>query len=519
MATTELRHPPPPGVRIDPARAAKAAEALRRYEGDERPFPSLLVRAGALVPQGSFAERQAEYLSPAPAQVDALRAALAEKRIGIVAHFYMDASIQGLLTALESTNVFIADSLAMGDAAVHMAQAGVQHLLCLGVDFMSENCRAVLDMNGFQHVPVYRLAAEQIGCSLATAAEQPGYSEWLEAAKKAGNAAHVVYINTSLLTKAKAHNIVPTITCTSSNVVDTILQIAVQAPEANIFYGPDSYMGRNLRTLFEHLASLPDEEVKKIHPQHTAATVKALLERFNFYERGYCLVHHMFGYEVVRRIRKSYITGSPDDAFCTAHLEVPGEMFELAVRQQREGKGVVGSTSNILDFITKKTHEAVDNSAVPSQRLRFILGTEAGMTTSIVRKVQDILRTRPERDVAVEIIFPVSSQAIAPAADMPELGIVPGVCGGEGCSLAGGCASCPFMKMNTLAGMLDVVAKIDSDDPAACAWLARLQPRVYTERVGGKTAAELGTVPIRYMREFQRTHRLPDAFVAATVAK
>lgn len=44
-----------------------------------------------------------------------------------------------------------------------MAKLGVKYVLCLGVDFMSENCRAVLDMNGYQDVAVYRLCSEQIG--------------------------------------------------------------------------------------------------------------------------------------------------------------------------------------------------------------------------------------------------------------------------------------------------------------------------------------------------------------------
>ena len=37
-----------------------------------------------------------------------------------------------------------------------------------------------------------------------------------------------VYINTSLRTKAYAHEAVPTITCTSSNVVQTVLQAFAQ---------------------------------------------------------------------------------------------------------------------------------------------------------------------------------------------------------------------------------------------------------------------------------------------------
>lgn len=33
--------------------------------------------------------------------------------------------------------------------------------------------------------------------------------------------------------------------------------------------------------------------------------------------------------------------------------------------------------------------------------------------------------------------------------------------GGEGCSTAGGCATCPFMKMNDLDALLDVAGHAD----------------------------------------------------------
>ena len=36
---------------------------------DAAPFPSLIIRADELVPQGSFAEAQAEYLSPDPSAI------------------------------------------------------------------------------------------------------------------------------------------------------------------------------------------------------------------------------------------------------------------------------------------------------------------------------------------------------------------------------------------------------------------------------------------------------------------
>lgn len=68
------------------------------------------------------------------------------------------------------------------------------------------------------------MATADIGCSLAEAAESDAYSQYLAEAASVPNSLHVVYINTSLRTKATAHSLVPTITCTSSNVVQTVLQ-------------------------------------------------------------------------------------------------------------------------------------------------------------------------------------------------------------------------------------------------------------------------------------------------------
>lgn len=74
-------------------------------------------------------------------------------------------------------------------------------------------------------VGVFRMSNERISCSLADAAASPSYMNYLEAASMSPPSLHVIYINTSLDTKAYAHELVPTITCTSSNVVQTILQV------------------------------------------------------------------------------------------------------------------------------------------------------------------------------------------------------------------------------------------------------------------------------------------------------
>lgn len=470
------------------------------------PFPSLLIRASGISAQGAFAEAQASYLDPDPAEVAELGALLREKNAGIVAHFYMDPELQGVLAATDWPFIHISDSLVMADRAVEMAKAGAKTIVVLGVDFMSENVRAMLDASGFADVPVYRVADEAIGCSLAENAEAPAYGAYLTRASQTPTSLHVVYINTSLRTKAYAQSLVPTITCTSSNVVKTVLQAFAQIPGVHVWFGPDTYMGHNLAQLFGSLSELPEERIRALHPAHDRQSIAALLPRFHYFEQGSCIVHHLFGAAVAERVRKEY-----EHAFITAHLEVPGEMFTVALSAQRRDAGVVGSTSDILAFIGKKVDAAAATGA--PAHLRFVLGTEAGMITSIVRRVRQTLAAAPKVDV--EIIFPVASEAIAQTGES-DLAVVPGVSGGEGCSTEGGCATCPYMKMNSLDALLSVLRRVDAEPKAH---LAAFEPKHYTDQIAGKTMAELGGVPILHMREFGKLGRLPDALVTDVTSR
>jgi quinolinate synthase len=462
-------------------------------------FPSLLLRHDGVTAQGSFAEQQAAYLEPDPNDVSRLRDLLEANEAGLVAHFYMDAELQGVLFACDWPHIHVSDSLLMADSAIEMARAGIKKVIVLGVDFMSENVRAMLDDAGFTDVKVYRVAEAEIGCSLAAAAEALEYGAYLTKASKVSKSLHVVYINTSLRTKAQAQHLVPTITCTSSNVVRTVLQAFAQEPETRLWFGPDTYMGENLRTLFEHLVTLDDAAVQALHPEHSVASIKSLLDRFTHFGQGNCVVHHMFGEAVVTQVREDY-----PDAFVTAHLEVPGEMFALANLAQAEGRGVVGSTSNILNYISEKVEEA--GASGRSSSLRFILGTEAGMVSAIVRRLRRALEAHPS--VEVEIIFPVASEAIAVDPTDALLPVIPGVAGGEGCSTAGGCATCPYMKMNTLEATFDVLERCDRPEK-----LVGFEPEKYSEQVGGQSVAQLGTLPILNMRDFQRSGRLSDSLL------
>jgi quinolinate synthase len=463
-------------------------------------FPSLVIRRDGFIPKGSYAEAQATYLEPDLPTVQELDGLLRAKQIGVVAHFYMDAELQGVLSALTWPHVQISDSLAMADRAVRMVEAGAKAVVVLGVDFMSENVRAVLDHAGHSDVPVYRVSEDAIGCSLAESAEADAYSEWLGGAQSQGNSLHVIYINTSLAVKARSHHQVPTLTCTSSNVVQSVLQAAAQIPDVHVWYGPDTYMGDNLVTMLDRFSTMTDAEIAAIHPAHNRGTITSLRQRFHTFRKGVCIVHHMFGDDVARRVREEY-----SDAYWTAHLEVPGEMFELAAWAQSEGRGVVGSTSNILGFISERVGQRLQEPG--PARISFVLGTESGMITSIVKQVRELLKHSGRDDIEVEIVFPVASEAVA---ESDILGVVPGVKGGEGCTAAGGCATCPFMKMNDLEALFGVVETIGTDRQQD---LQSYAPRKYTEQVGGRSAAEVGTEPILHMRHFQRTGKLPDALV------
>lgn len=69
------------------------------FAGNLPQFPSLVIRRNSLEPQGSFAEAQAQFLQPDPDTVSRLSTVLRQKSIGVVAHFYMDPEVQGVLSS------------------------------------------------------------------------------------------------------------------------------------------------------------------------------------------------------------------------------------------------------------------------------------------------------------------------------------------------------------------------------------------------------------------------------------
>ncbi|KAG4095207.1 hypothetical protein H8356DRAFT_492630 [Neocallimastix lanati (nom. inval.)] len=468
---------------------------LRYLSTAVQKFPSLIITANDYIPKGSYAEKQAEFLKPDLNIVKKIDNVLGQKKIAINAHFYMDAELQGIITGCKTPNgVFIADSLAMADQCVKQVKSGFKSVAVLGVDFMSANARAILDKEGFANVPVYKTTTKPIGCSLAEAAEKEVYKSYLlSEKKKAGNApiVNLIYINTSLPSKAMAQDIIPTISCTSANVLRSVLQIAAQKPDCKICYGPDTYMGNNLEVMLKHLTKQPDEEIKKYHPAHNQKSIAKLLENFSYFKNGNCVVHHMFGDKVVKNIRENY-----NDAYITAHFEVPGPMFQLAMEKIQKNSGTVGSTSDILNFIVNKA-KTTDES------FKVVLGTESGMITKLSQTIQKTLKEHGGKNQSVEVIFPVSSEAVTVSSNK-ELGIVPGVRGSEGCSVDGGCASCPYMKMNNIDGLLHVIEMLSDGNKTE---------ELKNYEVKNKIPANIvdkALKPIFAMRFFQQNKKFPE---------
>ena len=73
---------------------------------------------------------------------------------------------------------------------------------------------------------------------------------------------------------------------------------------------------------------MPNDQIQKVHASHTQDSVRKILGQFHYFKEGNCIVHHSFDGSVVDTINQIY----PND-FVTAHLEVPGEFFNLAIEK------------------------------------------------------------------------------------------------------------------------------------------------------------------------------------------
>jgi hypothetical protein len=69
--------------------------------------------------------------------------------------------------------------------------------------------------------------------------------------------------------------------------------------------------------------------------------------------------------------------------------------------------------------------------------------------------------------------------------------------------------------MNSLDALFELLRSVE----ARAAGLARFHPRLYSERLDGRSVAELGGEPILHMRELGRSGRLSDALVTDVLGR
>jgi len=91
------------------------------------------------------------------------------------------------------------------------------------------------------------------------------------------------------------------------------------------------------------------------------------------------------------------------------------------------------------------------------------------------------------------------------------LGTKSGVSSGEGCSIHGGYASCPYMKMNTFDSLLNVCNLVDTSKKVLLS--SYRAQRFNTSFLLGHCIADVGCELILHIRHFQSTRKLPENLV------
>lgn len=234
-----------------------------------------------------------------------------EKNAIILGHNYMDYGVQ-------LVSDFTGDSY---DLAVKAMKINAKMIVFAGVYFMAEQAAA---LNSDKKV----LSPDpNAGCSLSDSLDVDTLKKYKEIYQ---DAPVVLYINTSIYTKAFADYIV-----TSSTAVKVVSKLDAK----NIIFGPDA----NLANYVEHKTG---KKLIKVPPN------------------GRCIVHANYTKQLVSIARKKY-----PNALLMAHPESPLEILEAA--------DFVGSTNQMIKF------------AKESPNKEFIVATELGMINALKIQVPD----------------------------------------------------------------------------------------------------------------------------------
>lgn len=211
---------------------------------------------------------------------------LLSKNVALIAHYFVDGSIQDLA---EDTGGFVGDSLEM---AKFGASSDADILIVAGVHFMGETTK-ILSPNKTILMPTLEAT-----CSLVTSCDINEFKHF-----KAQYPDHtvVVYANTSVEVKAEADWV-----ATSSIAIPLIEHL--QETNQKILWAPDKYLGSYLK-------------------KTTGADMVIW--------QGACIVHEEFKAKAIKDLKKHY-----PDAAILVHPESPAEVIEMA--------DFIGSSSQMI---------------------------------------------------------------------------------------------------------------------------------------------------------------------------
>ncbi len=241
-----------------------------------------------------------------------------EKDAILLSHYYMPAELQ-ILEEEGGVADFVGDSLGLSLEAV---KASGKNIIFCGVRFMAETA-AILNPSKKVLIPDM-----EAGCSLASGISA---QDVIGLKQKYPGVPVIAYINTYAETKAECD-----IICTSRNA----LKIAQSFPNDRLIFVPDEFMGKNLREVIykETGKELIVWNAKcEVHEQFTKTTIHQLME-------------------------------SNPEAEVLVHWEVPDEAVKESLSK---GKGIVGSTSDIISYVSK------------SDATEFILGSECDLGATL----------------------------------------------------------------------------------------------------------------------------------------